>query len=202
MSGCLQWHFACQCIKNPWTVTKKLSCHLRISKRLIALLLWFLINTSFRIRPKVGFGCFERHLHPPVLTPQVLEIYIVFLVLGALCTAAWCSGSGSVPSEIAEPTYGAQSCGCVFIKALQSKDFSEILLICVNFLVPVHGSACFLRQNYYWLSGHDIRNIMSGVILGVREVLVIIQYQDIFGRKGKICNTYWSQMTIRISQIF
>ena len=133
MSGCLQWHFACQCIKNPWTVTKKLSCHLRISKRLIALLLWFLINTSFRIRPKVGFGCFERHLHPPVLTPQVLEIYIIFLVLGALCTAAWCSGSGSVPSEIAEPTYGAQSYGCVFIKALQSKDFSEILLICVNF---------------------------------------------------------------------
>ena len=54
-------------------------------------------------------------------------------MLGALCTAAWCSGSGSVPSEIAEPTYGAQSCGCVFIKALQSKDFSEILLICVNF---------------------------------------------------------------------
>ena len=54
-------------------------------------------------------------------------------MLGALCTAAWCSGSGSVPSEIAELTYGAQSYGCVFIKALQSKDFSEILLICVNF---------------------------------------------------------------------
>ena len=53
--------------------------------------------------------------------------------MGRLCTAAWCSGSGSVPSEIAELTYGAQSYGCVFIKALQSKDFSEILLICVNF---------------------------------------------------------------------
>ena len=154
MSGCLQWHFACQCIKNPWTVTKKLSCHLRISKRLIALLLWFLINTSFRIRPKVGFGCFERHLHPPVLTPQVLEIYIIFLVLGALCTAAWCSGSGSVPSEIAEPTYGAQSCGCVFIKALQSKDFSEILLICVNFLVIVHGSSDFSGKIDILFSGH------------------------------------------------
>ena len=189
-------------LQNPWTGTKKLSCHLRISKSLIALLLWFLINTSFRTRPKVGFRCFERHLHPPVLTPQVLTDCLHYFMLGALCTAAWCSCSGSVPSEIAEPTHGTQSFGCAFIKALQSKDFSEILLICVNFLVSVHGSACFLRQNYYWLSGHDIRNIMSGVILGVREVLVIIQYQDIFGRKGKICNTYWSQMTIRISQIF
>ncbi|WP_207664231.1 hypothetical protein, partial [Roseburia sp. AM59-24XD] len=44
------------------------------------------------------------------------------LNIRGVCTAAWCSGSGSVPSEIAEPTYGAQSCGCVFIKALQSKD--------------------------------------------------------------------------------
>ena len=70
-------------------------------------------------------------------------------MLGALCTVAWCSGSGSVPSEIAEPTYGAQSFGYVFIKALQSKDFSEILLICVNFLDRVHGSICFTRQNYH-----------------------------------------------------
>ena len=62
---------------------------------------------------------------------------------GALCTVAWCSGSGSVPSEIAEPTHGAQSYGCVFIKALQSKDFSEILLICVNFLVISHGLLYF-----------------------------------------------------------
>ena len=53
--------------------------------------------------------------------------------MGRLCAAAWCSGSGSVPSEIAEPTCGAQSYGYVFIKALQSKDFLEILLICVNF---------------------------------------------------------------------
>ena len=64
---------------------------------------------------------------------------LIYLALGALCTAAWCSGSGSVPSETAEPTYGAQSYGCVFIKALQSKVFSEILLICVNFLVTAHG---------------------------------------------------------------
>ena len=47
-----------------------------------------------------------------------------------------------------------------------------------------------LWQTKFFCSYADIRNIMSGVILGVREVLVIIQYQDIFGRKGKICNTY------------
>ncbi|WP_207664223.1 hypothetical protein, partial [Roseburia sp. AM59-24XD] len=68
--------------------------------------------------------------------------------------AAWCSGSGSVPSEIAEPTYGAQSCGCVFIKALQSKDFSEILLICANFLVIVHGSSDFSGKIDILFSGH------------------------------------------------
>jgi len=79
---------------------------------------------------------------------------------GALCTVAWCSGSGSVPSEIAEPIYGAQSCGCVFIKALQSKDFSEILLICVNFLDIAHGLTYFPRQNGYFFP--DIGNIMGG----------------------------------------
>ena len=46
--------------------------------------------------------------------------------------------SGSVPSETTEPTYGVQAYRCVFIKALQSKVFSEILLICVNFLVTAH----------------------------------------------------------------
>ena len=75
-------------------------------------------------------------------------------MLGALCTVAWCSGSGSVPSEIAEPIYGAQSCGCVFIKALQSKDFSEILLICVNFLVIVHELTDFSGKIHILFSGH------------------------------------------------
>ncbi len=41
--------------------------------------------------------------------------------------------SGSVPTEITEPTREAQSSRHVFIETLQSKDFSEILLICVNF---------------------------------------------------------------------
>ena len=136
-------------------MTKKLSCHLRISKNLIALLLWSSINASCRTRPEVGIRCFERHLHPPVLTPRILQmIWILHRTSGALCTAAWCSGSGSVPSEIAEPTYGAQSCGCVFIKALQSKDFSEILLICVNFLVIVHGSSDFSGKIDILFSGH------------------------------------------------
>ena len=32
-----------------------------------------------------------------------------------------------------------------------SKYFSEILLICVNFLVTAHGSICIPRQNVYFL---------------------------------------------------
>ena len=59
------------------------------------------------------------------------------------CFAALMFDKRILPSEIAEPTYGAQSCGCVFIKALQSKDFLEILLICVNFFVAAHGFICF-----------------------------------------------------------
>ena len=51
----------------------------------------------------------------------------------SICFAALIFDKRILPSEIAELTYGAQSYGCVFIKALQSKDFSEILLICVNF---------------------------------------------------------------------
>jgi len=37
---------------------------------------------------------------------------------------------------------------------LQSKDFSEILLICVNFLVIVHGSSNFSGKNDILFSGH------------------------------------------------
>ena len=42
----------------------------------------------------------------------------------------------------------------IFIKALQSKDFSEILLICVNFLVIVHGSSDFSGKIDILFSGH------------------------------------------------
>ena len=90
--------------------------------------------------PRGGIQMFRKALAPAgTYAPSYRNISIIFLTFGALCTAAWCSCSGSVPSEIAEPTYGAQSYGCVFIKALQSKGFSEILLICVNFLVTAHG---------------------------------------------------------------
>ena len=100
--------------------------------------------------PRGGIQMFRKALAPAgTYAPRLIINLLIYLMLGALCTAAWCSGSGSVPSEIAEPTYGAQSCGCVFIKALQSKDFSEILLICVNFFVIVHGLIYFLRQNVY-----------------------------------------------------
>ena len=100
--------------------------------------------------PRGGIQMFRKALAPAgTYAPSYRNISIIFLTFGALCTAAWCSCSGSVPSEIAEPTYGAQSYGYAFIKALQSKGFSEILLICVNFSARAHGSACFPRQNYY-----------------------------------------------------
>ena len=90
--------------------------------------------------PRGGNRMFREALAPAgTYAPSFKIPLLIYLALGALCTAAWCSGSGSVPSETAEPTYGAQSYGCVFIKALQSKVFSEILLICVNFLVTAHG---------------------------------------------------------------
>ena len=42
----------------------------------------------------------------------------------------------------------------IFIKALQSKDFSEILLICVNFLVIVHELTDFSGKIHILFSGH------------------------------------------------
>ena len=102
--------------------------------------------------PRGGIQMFRKALAPAgTYAPRLISNLLIYLMLGALCTAAWCSGSGSVPSEIAEPTYRAQSCGCVFIKALQSKDFSEILLICVNFLDIAHGSTYFPKQNGYFI---------------------------------------------------
>ena len=105
--------------------------------------------------PQGGIRMFREALAPAgTYAPKLIINLLLCLTLGALCTAAWCSGSGSVPSEIAEPTYGAQSCGCVFIKALQSKDFSEILLICVNFLVIVHELTDFSGKIHILFSGH------------------------------------------------
>ncbi len=111
--------------------------------------------------PRGGIQMFREALAPAgTYAPKLIINLLLCLTLGALCTAAWCSGSGSVPSEIAEPTYGAQSCGCAFIKALQSKGFSEILLICVNFFR--HSSRISLfsetKLSFDFL---DIRNRMG-----------------------------------------
>ena len=43
--------------------------------------------------------------------------------------------SGSVPTEITEPTLEARSSRHVFIETLQSKDFLASLLICGNFQI-------------------------------------------------------------------
>ena len=47
------------------------------------------------------------------------------------------------------PTREAQSSRHVFIETLQSKDFSEILLICVNFSITVSRKYLFSRKNHY-----------------------------------------------------
>lgn len=63
--------FAFDYLNDRERVTSKLSCHLRISKSLIALLFRCSINVSSRTRLRVGFGCFEgtcaRHYLHPVL---------------------------------------------------------------------------------------------------------------------------------------
>ena len=105
--------------------------------------------------PRGGNRMFREALAPAgTYAPSFKIPLLIYLALGALCTAAWCSGSGSVPSETAEPTYGAQSYGCVFIKALQSKVFSEILLICVNFSGTVLGLLCFVGKIINFHIGH------------------------------------------------
>ena len=79
--------------------------------------------------------------------------------------------SGSVPTEITEPTLEAWSSRHVIIETLQSKDFSEILLICVNFGVTA-SRFCRISwgKNLYESSmdnfmdaSIEIRNIMGAV---------------------------------------
>ena len=118
--------FALNYLKIRELVPPKLSCHLRISKSLIALLFRCLMNVSFRTCLRVGFRCFEGHFR----TRWCLRH--VFCGVMHHCVVR---RSGSVPTEIAEPTREARSSRHVFIETLQSKDFSEILLICVNFAV-------------------------------------------------------------------
>ena len=99
---------------------------LRFSKNLNALLFRCSMNVSSRTRLWVGFRCFEGHFR----TRWCLRY--VFCGVMHHCVVR---RSGSVPTEIAEPTQEAQSSSHVFIETLQSKDFSENLAICVNFQI-------------------------------------------------------------------
>ena len=87
--------------------------------------------------------------------------------------------SGSVPSETTEPTYGVQAYRCVFIKALQSKDFSEILLICVNFLVTAHGfKSIWKGKMLLHATGHKTYYGLLSVI-GVGRLSYLIYTQKV-----------------------
>ena len=75
--------------------------------------------------------------------------------------------SGSVPTEITEPTPEARSSRHVFIETLQSKDFRASLLICGNFQITafwVHSSwepkIILKTVPHQKQSGH---NLFSGV---------------------------------------
>ena len=128
--------------------------------------------------PQGGIRMFREALAPAgTYAPSFKIPLLIYLALGALCAAALCSGSGSVPSETAEPIYGAQLSGCVFIKALQSKVFSEILLICVNFLVTAHG----------------FTNARAGKML-----LRVIGHKKYYGRRDRLCERSLSDKVIEI----
>ena len=153
MSGYCKPNFACQNIQESVDCDKKIVLSLTDFEKSNCFAALIFDKRILPYSPRGGIQMFREALAPAgTYAPKLIINLLLCLTLGALCTAAWCSGSGSVPSEIAEPTYGAQSCGCVFIKALQSKDFSEILLICVNFFVAAHGFICFSKQNWHFIS--------------------------------------------------
>ena len=102
--------------------------------------------------PQGGNQGFREALAPAgTYAPSFTDTYFINLTLGALCTTAWCIVAGACRPKQLSPPMGFKTYRCVFIKALQSKVFSEILLICVNFLVTAHGLTCFSRQNDYLL---------------------------------------------------
>ena len=147
----------------PGTVSENCLVALRFSKNLNALLFRCSMNVSSRTRLRVGFRCFEGHFR----TRWCLRH--VFCGVMHHCVVR---RSGSVPTEIAEPTREAQSSRHVFIETLQSKDFSEILLICVNLGVTASRSCqiswsknlyFFKHKKYY---GHNL-------IIGVRSLSYI-----------------------------
>ena len=99
---------------------------LRFSKNLNALPFRCSMNASFRTRLGVGFRYFEGHFR----TRWCLRH--VFCGVMHHCVVR---RSGSVPTEISEPTREARSSRHVFIETMQSKDFSENLVTCVNFQI-------------------------------------------------------------------
>ena len=92
------------------------------------------MNVSSRTRLRGGFRYFKGHFR----TRWCLRC--VFCSVMHHCVVR---RSGSVPTEITEPTLEARSSRHVFIETLQSKDFLAILLICGNFQITafrVHSS--------------------------------------------------------------
>ena len=124
----------------PGAVSENCLAALRFSKNLNALLFRCSMNVSSRTRLRVGFRCFEGHFRTR---------WCLRHVFGGVMHHCVVRRSGSVPTEIAEPTREAQSSRHVFIETLQSKDFSEILLICVNFSITVSRKYLFSRKNHY-----------------------------------------------------
>ena len=101
---------------------------LRFSKNLNALPFRCLMNVSFRTRLGWDSGVSRG-------TFALAGVYATFF--SGVMHHCVVRRSGSVPTEIAEPTQEAQSSSHVFIETLQSKDFSENLAICVNFQITV-----------------------------------------------------------------
>ena len=132
-------------------VSKNYLVALRFSKNLNALLFRCSMNVSSRTRLRVGFRCFEGHFR----TRWCLRH--VFCGVMHHCVVR---RSGSVPTEIAEPTREAQSSRHVFIETLQSKDFSENLAIYVNFQITAHGFT-YLQEQKSQFNFFDIRNIID-----------------------------------------
>ena len=84
------------------------------------------MNVSSRTRLRGGFRYFKGHFR----TRWCLRC--VFCSVMHHCVVR---RSGSVPTEITEPTLEARSSRHVFIETLQSKDFLASLLICGNFQI-------------------------------------------------------------------
>ena len=111
--------------------------------------------------PQGGNQGFREALAPAgTYAPSLTNRYLIKFLLGALCTVAWCIVAGACRPKQLSPPMGFKAYRCVFIKALQSKDFSKILLICVTFSVTAHGSICFPRAKCLF-TFQDIRHIMG-----------------------------------------